>query len=119
MQSEVHRLTSTDSRPVDTLVGIIHRLDELNCRHKLHPPVLLLTRQPLLIEAADVLDVGHERRDAGLDQDEDEYGHEVVGSRHRALVRHAQQVHDRRRATQHALQLVFRRLNSQTVYERQ
>jgi len=89
------------------LISVIHRLDELNCRHKLHPPVLLLTRQPLLVETADILNVRHKWSDARLDQHHYQYGYEVIGGRHWTLICHAQQVHYCRRATQHTLQLVF------------
>jgi len=42
------------------LIGVIHRLDKLDRRHELHPPILLLARQSFLIKPGDVLDIRHE-----------------------------------------------------------
>jgi len=35
---------------------VVHRLDELDGRAELRPPVLVLTLQPLAVEAVDVLE---------------------------------------------------------------
>lgn len=88
-------------------LGVVHGLDELDRRSELHPPVQLLARQALLVETADVLNGREQVRDVRLDEDVDENRHEVVRRRDGLLVRHAQEVHDRRGASQDALQLVL------------
>ena len=76
--------------PPLSLAAVVHGLDELDGGGELCPPVLLLPTQALLVEALDVLDGGEKTGGVGLDEDVDEHRHEVIGSRHRLLIRHAQ-----------------------------
>ena len=91
-------------------ISVIHGFDKLDGGAELHPPVLFLAMQPFLIETGDVLDRAEQHLRVGFDEDEDEHRHEVIGGWHRLLIGHAQEVHYRRRTSQHALKFVLGRL---------
>lgn len=95
-----------------SLLSVIHSFDKFCGSNELHPPILLLSRQSLLVKTVDVLNRGQHPRRIGFDEDEDEHRHEVISSRNRFLIRHAQQIHDGGGRSQHATKLILRSLNA-------